>query len=59
MVAETNERLMLKYMRMIKHAESKDELSDIDNVITWDDDVSTTGYAVLMTAIQIRKEALK
>lgn len=59
MVAETNERLTLKYMRKIKHAESKDELSDIDNAITWDDDVSTTGYAVLMTAIQIREEALK
>lgn len=59
MVAETNERLMLKYMRKIKHAESKDELSDIDNAITWDDDVSTTGYAILMIAIQIREEALK
>lgn len=59
MVAETNERLMLKYMRKIKHAVNKDELSDIDNAITWDDDVSTTGYAILMTAIQIREEALK
>lgn len=59
MVAETNERLMLKYMSEIKHAESKDELSDIDNAITWDDNVSTTGYAILMTAIQIKEEALK
>ena len=58
MVAETNERLMLKYMRKIRHAVNKDELSDIDNAITWDDDVSTTGYAILMTAIQIREEAL-
>lgn len=59
MVAETNERLMLKYMRKIRHAVNKDELSDIDDAITWDDDVSTTGYAILMTAIQIREEALK
>lgn len=59
MVAETNEKLMLKYMRKIKHAVNKDELSDIDDAITWDDDVSTTGYAILMTAIQIREEALK
>ena len=60
MVADTTtERLILKYMRTIKHAESKDELSAIDNDITWNDDVSTVGYAILMTAIQIREEALK
>lgn len=57
--SRTDEKLLLKYMRDISHARSKKELEDIDNTVTYDDDVSTTGYAILMIAIQIREEALK
>ena len=59
MVADTDERLMLKYVRKIRDAKTEDELYDIDHDITWNDDISTTGYAVLMNVIDIRKEALR
>lgn len=59
MVADTDERLMLKYVRKIRDAKTKDELYDIDHDITWNDDISTTGYAVLMNVIDIREEALR
>lgn len=56
--SRTDEKLLLKYMRDISHARSKKELEDIDNTATYDDDVSTKVYAVLMIAIQIKEEAL-
>lgn len=55
----TSERLLLKYVRDILHAKSIEELKDIDHDVTYDDNVSTTGYAIIMNVINIKEEVLK
>ena len=55
----TSERLLLKYVRDILHAKSIEELKDIDRDVTYDDNVSTTGYAIIMNVINIKEEVLK
>ena len=55
----TEEKLILKYVRDILHATSTEELKDIDNHVTFNDDVSITGYAIIMNVITIKEETLK
>ncbi len=55
----TEEKLILKYVRDILHATSAEELKDIDNHVTFNDDVSITGYAIIMNVITIKEETLK
>ena len=57
-VNRSDEKLLHKYVRDIMKAESKDKLKIIDNIITYDDDVSVRGYAILMDVIKIKEETL-
>lgn len=60
MVASRNdEKLILEYVKRIRKAEDSDELRNIDNEITYDDNISVKGYAILMNVIDIKKEALR
>ena len=58
-VSRTDEKLILECVRRIKKAKDSDELRNIDNEITFDDNISVKGYAILMSVIDIKKEALK
>lgn len=57
--SRTDEKLILEYVKRIRKAEDSDELRNIDNEITYDDNISVKGYAILMNVIDIKKEALK
>ena len=58
-VSRTDEKLILECVRRIKKANDSDELRNIDNEITYDDNISVKGYAILMSVIDIKKEALR
>ena len=58
MVYTTDEKILLGYVKAIKHA-TTEELKDLDNEITWNDDLTIRGYALLMNVIDMRKEMLK
>lgn len=57
--SRTDEKLILEYVKRIRKTKDSDELRNIDNEITYDDNVSVKGYAILMNVIDIKKEALK
>ena len=57
--SKTDEKLMLEYVKRILHADNEYAIFEIDNEVTFDDGVSTTGYAILMNVIDMRKETLK
>lgn len=57
--SRTDEKLILEYVKRIRKAKDSDELRNIDNEITYDDNISVKGYAILMNVIDIKKEALK
>ena len=57
--SRTDEKLILECVRRIKKAKDSDELRNIDNEITFDDNISVKGYAILMSVIDIKKEALR
>ena len=57
--SRTDEKLILECVRRIKKAKDSDELRNIDNEITYDDNISVKGYAILMNVIDIKKESLK
>ena len=57
--SRTDEKLILECVRRIKKAKDSDELRNIDNEITFDDNISVKGYAILMNVIDIKKEALR
>lgn len=57
--SRTDEKLILEYVKRIRKAEDSDELRNIDNEITYDDNISVKGYAILMNVIDIKKEALR
>ena len=59
LVSRTEEKLILECVRRIKKAKDSDELRNIDNEITYDDNISVKGYAILMNVIDIKKESLK
>ena len=59
LVSRTDEKLILECVRRIKKAKDSDELRNIDNEITYDDNISVKGYAILMTVIDIKREALR
>lgn len=59
LVNRTEEKLILECVRKIKRAKDSDELRNIDNEITYDDNISVKGYAILMNVIDIKKEALR
>lgn len=59
LVSRTEEKLILECVRRIKKAKDSDELRNIDNEITYDDNISVKGYAILMNVIDIKKEALR
>lgn len=58
MVYATDEKILLGYVKAIKRA-TAEELIDLDNEITWNDDLTIRGYALLMNVIDMRKEMLK
>lgn len=58
-VETTSERLLLDYIKAILKATTKEELNSIDDDITYDDDVSTKGYGILMNVINLKEETLK
>ena len=58
-VSRTEEQLMLECVRRIKKAKDLDELRNIDDEIVYDDNISVKGYAILMTVIDIKREALR
>ena len=55
----TDEKLILEYVERIRKAKGSRELKDIDNEITYDDNISVRAYAILKNVIDIKKEALK
>lgn len=57
--SRTDEKLILEYVKRIRKAKDSDELRNIDNEITYDDNISVKGYAILMNVIDIKKEALR
>ena len=57
--SDTNDRLLLKYTQRIKRVKTAEELKDIDNEITFNDDISVAGYAVLMNVIILKEETLR
>lgn len=57
--SRTDEKLILECIRRIKKAKDSDELRNIDNEITYDDNISVTGYAILMNVIDIKQETLR
>lgn len=57
--SRTDEKLILEYVKRIRKTKDSDELRNIDNEITYDDNVSVKGYAILMNVIDIKKEALR
>lgn len=57
--SRTDEKLILEYVKRIRKTKDSDELRNIDNEITYDDNISVKGYAILMNVIDIKKEALK
>ena len=59
LVSRTEEKLILECVRKIKKAKDSEELRNIDNEITYDDNISVKGYAILMNVIDIKKEALR
>ena len=58
MVYTTDENILLGYVKAIKHA-TAEELKNLDDEITWSDDLTIRGYALLMNVIDMRKEMLK
>lgn len=57
--SRTDEKLILEYVKRIRKTKDSDELRNIDNEITYDDNISVKGYAILMNVIDIKKEALR
>ena len=66
--SRTDEKLILEYVKRIRKAKDSDELRNIDNEITYDDNISVKEYAILMNiidikilmnVIDIKKEALR
>lgn len=58
MVHTTDEKILLGYVKAIKHA-TAEKLKDLDNEITCNDDITISGYALLMNVIDMRKEMLQ
>ena len=58
-VSRTDEKLILEYVERIRKAKGPRELKDIDNEITYDDNISVRAYAILKNVIDIKKEALR
>lgn len=56
--SRTDEKLILEYVKRIRKAKDSDELRNIDNEITYNDNISVKEYAILMDVIDIKKEAL-
>ena len=57
--SRTDEKLILEYVERIRKAKGSRELKDIDNEITYDDNISVRAYAILKNVIDIKKEALR
>lgn len=57
--SRTDEKLILEYVKRIRKVKGSGELKDIDNEITYDDNISIKAYAILMNVIDIKKEALR
>ena len=57
--SDTNDRLLLKYVHRIMDAKTAEELKDIDNEITFNDDISVAGYGLLMDVIILKEETLR
>lgn len=52
--SRTDEKLILEYVKRIRKAKDSDELRNIDNEITYDDNISVKEYAILMNVIDIK-----
>ena len=52
--SRTDEKLILEYVKRIRKAKDSDELRNIDNEITYDDNISVKEYVILMNVIDIK-----
>lgn len=52
--SRTDEKLILEYVERIRKAKDSDELRNIDNEITYDDNISVKEYVILMNVIDIK-----